>query len=177
MQCWFGRGGFGSNQFQQATNAMATSKPLSFFLPFLFGLSVSLYSISLADGVKKVTDGQRIPFIDGVLLLYDPADAMSIIKFPECLGEFLSPSFVNRRVGGGGVVIGCSDFWMYVLDAFDRAQLPVCLVSTKCDIPGQPGAPKPPIPGYEQIQTSATAHDSQKKCVAAILTTISRRNG
>lgn len=81
---------------------MATSKLLSFFLPFLFGLSVSLYSISLADGVKKVTDGQRIPFIDGILLLYDPADAMSIIKFPECLGEFLSFSVICQPEGGRG---------------------------------------------------------------------------
>ncbi|KAF8533145.1 ras guanine nucleotide exchange factor domain-containing protein [Trichophaea hybrida] len=94
----------------------------------------------------RVTDGQRIPFIDGVLLLYDAADTSSITKLPECL------------------------------DAFDKALLPVCLVTTKCDIPERPGQAGISIGGYEQIQTSVAAHDSQKKCVAAILTMISRKN-
>jgi hypothetical protein len=64
-----------------------------------------------------------------------------------------------------------------MLDAFDKALLPVCLVITKCDIPERLAQAGISIGGYEQIQTSVAAHDSQKKCVAAILTMISRRNG
>ncbi|KAA8901365.1 ras guanine nucleotide exchange factor domain-containing protein [Sphaerosporella brunnea] len=97
----------------------------------------------------RVTDGQRIPFIDGVLLLYDPANPSTCSRVSECL------------------------------ESFDKAQLPVCLVRTKGDVPGGAFEATTTISGadgYERLQTSLTARDSQKKCMAAILALISRRN-
>lgn len=32
-------------------------------------------------------DGQRLPFVDGVLILYDVTNQASISKLPESLGE------------------------------------------------------------------------------------------
>jgi hypothetical protein len=65
-----------------------------------------------------------------------------------------------------------------VLESFDKAQLPVCLVKTKGDVFGPVSEAVTTIgDGYEQLQTSVAARDSQKKCMAAILSLISRRNG
>lgn len=33
-------------------------------------------------------DGQRLPFVDGVLILYDVTNHASISKLPESLGEW-----------------------------------------------------------------------------------------
>ena len=65
------------------------------------------------------------------------------------------------------------------LDAFNKVFLPVCLVKTKCDLPDQPGGVGLPesLVGEPVLQTSVTASDSQKKCMAAILAMISKRNG
>lgn len=39
-----------------------------------------------------MADGQRLPFVDGVLILYDVTNPASISKLPESLGEWkLSP--------------------------------------------------------------------------------------
>jgi len=63
-------------------------------------------------------------------------------------------------------------------DAFEAAQLPVCLVQTKCDIYVPAAAGAAAIgDGYDHMQSSVTARDSQKRCMAAILSLISRRNG
>ncbi|KAI5786793.1 ras guanine nucleotide exchange factor domain-containing protein [Pyronema domesticum] len=93
----------------------------------------------------SMTDGRGIPFIDGVLFLYDAADAMSMARLEESL------------------------------DAFEKNQIPVCLVTTKNDLPDRTHSGVC-ISGYEQISTSTLAHDSQKKSVAAILSMIARRN-
>lgn len=61
-------------------------------------------------------------------------------------------------------------------DAFEKNQIPVCLVTTKNDLPDRTHSGVC-ISGYEQISTSTLAHDSQKKSVAAILSMIARRNG
>jgi len=100
----------------------------------------------------RMADGQWIPSIDGILLLYDVTNPVSINRVPEAL------------------------------DAFSKASLPVCLVSTKCDSLERQLNPNcidqiGNIGVYEQIQTSLTERDSQKKCVAAILSMISKRNG
>lgn len=71
---------------------------------------------------------------------------------------------------------------MYMAGAFTKANLPVCLVSTKCDVLRRQLNPNSiehivAANGSEQIQTSVLARDSQKQCIAAILSMISRKNG
>jgi len=40
-----------------------------------------------SDTGEKVADGQRIPFIDGVLLLFDTTHPRMVDRLTECLGE------------------------------------------------------------------------------------------
>lgn len=40
-------------------------------------------------------DGQRLPFVDGVLILYDVTNHASISKLPESLGEWKLPSVMR----------------------------------------------------------------------------------
>ena len=68
------------------------------------------------------------------------------------------------------------------LDAFARAALPTLVVSCKCDAPQRQLNPNSIeqvgiVGGYDTMQTSGTSPDSQKKCLAAILGMIARKNG
>jgi len=68
------------------------------------------------------------------------------------------------------------------LDAFARAALPTLVVSCKCDAPRRQLNPNSIeqvgiVGGYDTMQTSSTSPDSQKKCLAAILSMIARKNG
>lgn len=68
------------------------------------------------------------------------------------------------------------------LDAFARAALPTLVVSCKCDAPQRQLNPNSIeqvgiVGGYDTMQTSGTSPESQKKCLAAILGMIARKNG
>ncbi|RPB05463.1 ras GEF [Choiromyces venosus 120613-1] len=99
----------------------------------------------------RTVDGQRLPFVDGVFILYDVTNPASIAKLPESL------------------------------DAFARAALPTLVVSCKCDAPQRQLNPNSIeqvgiVGGYDTMQTSGTSPDSQKKCLAVILGMIARKN-
>ncbi|CAZ84425.1 unnamed protein product [Tuber melanosporum] len=99
----------------------------------------------------RAMDGQRLPFVDGVLILYDVTNPASIANLPESL------------------------------DAFARAALPTLVVSCKCDAPQRQLNPNSIeqvgiVGGYDAMQTSSTSPDSQKKCLAVILSMIARKN-
>ncbi|PWW72005.1 ras GEF [Tuber magnatum] len=99
----------------------------------------------------RTVDGQRLPFVDGVLILYDVTNPASIAKLPESL------------------------------DVFAKAALPTLVVSCKCDAPQRQLNPNSIeqvgiVGGYDTMQTSGTSPDSQKKCLAVILNMIARKN-
>jgi len=56
------------------------------------------FCTAASDTDDKVADGQRIPFIDGVLLLFDPTNPRTVDKLTECLGEFCPacPAYLAR---------------------------------------------------------------------------------
>lgn len=128
-------------------------------------------------------DGQRLPFVDGVLILYDVTNQASISKLPESLGEFFLRLCCYLQLSGLGIVV-LADHGFKKLEAFARLQLPALVVSCKCDAP-QPQRQINPnsieqvgtVSGYETMQTSAASPDSQKKCVNMILSMIIRKNG
>ncbi|KAF8460276.1 ras guanine nucleotide exchange factor domain-containing protein [Kalaharituber pfeilii] len=102
----------------------------------------------------RLPDGQRLPFIDGALILYDITNSASLERVPE------------------------------LLDAFAKASLPYLLVASKCDASPNRRQIDPaaieqhlgPFGGVEAMQTSANS-TSQKKCMAQILNIIiARRN-
>ncbi|RPB28042.1 ras GEF [Terfezia boudieri ATCC MYA-4762] len=101
----------------------------------------------------KLSDGQRLTFVDGVLILYDVTSASSVERVPE------------------------------LLDAFTKASLPFLLVASKCDAPLNIRQIDPttiehlgPFGGVEPMQTTANSA-SHKICFARILNIIiARRN-
>ncbi|KAH8153826.1 uncharacterized protein LAJ45_01593 [Morchella importuna] len=100
---------------------------------------------------RMAADGQRLPFVDGVLILYDVTNQESISKLSESL------------------------------DALARALLPALVVSCKCDAPQRQLNPSNienlgAVGGYETMQTSIASPDSQKKCLNVILNMIVRKN-
>ncbi|KAL7271626.1 hypothetical protein RUND412_005602 [Rhizina undulata] len=99
----------------------------------------------------RAADGQRLPFVDGALILYDVTNPDSIAKLPD------------------------------ILDGFARAPLPVLVVSCKCDAPHRQLNPNSIeqmgiVGGYETMQTSANSPESHKKCLSAILNVVGRKN-
>lgn len=100
---------------------------------------------------RMAADGQRLPFVDGVLILYDVTNQESISKLSESL------------------------------DALARALLPALVVSCKCDAPQRQINPSSienlgAVGGYETMQTSIASPDSQKKCLNIVLNMILRKN-
>lgn len=130
-------------------------------------------------------DGQRLPFVDGVLILYDVTNQASISKLPESLGEFFlllcTWPVMYLQLSGFGIFI-LADHGSNKLEAFARVQLPALVVSCKCDAPQRQINPNSieqvgTVSGYETMQTSAALPDSQKKCVNVVLGMIIRKNG
>lgn len=126
-------------------------------------------------------DGQRLPFVDGVLILYDVTNQASISKLPESLGEYFVLCAPGLLCIFSFLVI-LADHGSNKLEAFARVQLPALVVSCKCDAPQRQINPNSieqvgTVSGYETMQTSAALPDSQKKCVNVVLGMIIRKNG
>lgn len=126
-------------------------------------------------------DGQRLPFVDGVLILYDVTNQASISKLPESLGEYFLLCAPGLSCIFSFLVI-LADHGSNKLEAFARVQLPALVVSCKCDAPQRQINPSSieqvgTVSGYETMQTSAALPDSQKKCVNVVLGMIIRKNG
>ena len=64
-------------------------------------------------------DGQRLPFVDGVLILYDVTNPASIAKLPESLGESWM-SYFSTLISCDGIAVSPVPFANHGLEQIRR---------------------------------------------------------